>query len=224
MTDADRKFLADLLASFGRGGDAEIARKAAEIIEACAIPTFEEAAKFALRQLGVASSEFELRNEAIRELLMARQEAAVFASRTFMEGTFSAITNYFYDLGRHPFDQEALDELRAQLGYKADWEAKRFALTETGIASELAQAETYRRNGVGAKQWNALDVNSRPSHLALDQAVVKIEQKFNCGGFAADHPLDPKLPPSELVNCHCWLSPVVDDDFEIDPESVWEGQ
>jgi hypothetical protein len=47
---------------------------------------------------------------------------------------------------------------------------------------------------------------------------------MNGGPFAADHPLDPRLPAHELVNCHCWLSPVVDDDFEIDPGHVWEGQ
>jgi hypothetical protein len=223
MSDADRKFLADLLAGFDYFNATDVEKKAAAIIAATSVDTFEEGAKFALRQIGIVSPNFELKNEAIRERLLSRSEAAIFSTRSFMDECFQTITANFYELGRHPYNQESLDELRSILGYKADWEAKRFALTETGIAAELAQVETYRRNAVGAKQWNILDMNTRPDHLELAGAIVAIDQKFNCGGFAADHPLDPNLPPHELCNCHCWLSPVLDENFEIDPANVWEG-
>lgn len=224
MTDSDRAFLANLLANFGYFGDRSVAEKAKEIIAATSVDTFEAAATFALRQLGVADANFELRNEAVRDALLARQDAAIFATRSFMDETFQTITNQFYELGRHPYDSQTIEQLRGILGYKADWEAQRFALTETGIAAELAQIETYRRNGVTAKQWNTLDVNTRPSHAELAGAVVGIDQKFDCGGFAADHPLDPKLPASEICNCHCWLSPVLDEGFEVDPTKLWEGE
>jgi hypothetical protein len=96
-------------------------------------------------------------------------------------------------------------------------------LWRTGIASELAQVETYRRNGVGGKRWNCTGVNTRDAHAELGGESIGIDEKFDCGGYAADHPLDPSLPADELVNCHCWVSPVVSDDFEIDPERIWEG-
>ena len=231
MSDADRKFLLDLLSGFDYFSDASVSVKADAIIRATSFATFEEGAKFALGQLGIVAPEFELKNEKIREALLARSEAAVYATRSYMDDVFQTITHHFYELGQHPYSGESIDELRDILGYKADWQAQRFALTETGIAAELAQIETYRRNGVQAKQWNIQNVNTRPDHVEIAGAVVGVHQMFaldpdgmNGGPFAADHPLDPRLPAHELVNCHCWLSPVVDDDFEIDPGHVWEGQ
>jgi hypothetical protein len=222
LTDADRRFIAELLANYGYYSDANAQAQA--IIEATSIPTFEEAATFALRQLGIASADFELRNERVRDMLLERKSAAVFASRNEAQTAIDTVLENFYALGRNPYNQEFLGQLRKQLGYKADWEAKRFALTETGIAAELAQVETYRRNGIMRKQWNILGQNTRPSHEALSGVQVGINEKFDVGGFEADHPLDPSLPPSELVNCHCWLSPVIDDDYQIDPSQIWEGQ
>ncbi|HZL57334.1 MAG TPA: hypothetical protein VFC21_09645, partial [Bryobacteraceae bacterium] len=125
---------------------------------------------------------------------------------------------------RNPYNDKFVEALRADLDVKTDWQAKRFALTETGIASELAQVETYRRNGVSNKRWNVTGVGTRADHADLSGAVAGIADKFDCGGYAADHPLDPSLPADELVNCHCWISPVVSDDFEIDPDRIWEGQ
>jgi SPP1 gp7 family putative phage head morphogenesis protein len=222
LSDSDRSFLTRLLANFGYFDDVE--KKAQSIIQATSIPTFEEAGKFALRQIGVAASTFDLRNQAILDRLIERKDAAIFSTRSFIDEALSTIATRFHELGESAYSSEMLADLRKVLGYRADWEARRFAVTETGIAAELAQVETYRRNGVEGKQWNILDQNTRPSHQALSGAIVKVDDKFDVGGFPADHPLDPKLPPEELVNCHCWLSPVVDEDFEVNAESIWEGQ
>lgn len=224
LTDSDRKFVADLLQNFDYFSDRAMAEKALEILAGTSVATFEAAGAHALGQIGVASSHFELRNEAIRERLLERSEAAVFSTRSFIDEAMQSITNHFVELGQHPFSADGLEQLREALSYKTGWEAQRFALTETGIAAELAQAETYRRNGVGAKQWNITGINTRPTHAALAGKTVAIEQKFNVGGNGADHPLDPSLPPAELVNCHCYLSPVVDEDFEVNVEGLWEGQ
>jgi hypothetical protein len=222
LSDSDRKFLEDLLADFRYYGDVQA--QAAAIVKATSIDTFEEAAKFALGQIGIKAADFELRNEHIRELLLDRKNAAVYATRSHIDGAMDAVVENFYDLGRNPYNQDLLDQLRKQLGYKAEFEAKRFALTETGIAAELAQVETYRRNGVMRKQWNILGSNTRPTHEVLAGVEADIDEKFNVGGFPADHPCDPTLPAHELVNCHCWLSPVVNDEYQIDPTKIWEGQ
>lgn len=223
LSDADRTFFSNLLASFGYFADAPT--KADAVLRATSFGTFEAAAKYALGQLGVRSAEFDLRNERIREALIERKSAALFATRSHMDGVFRTIIDNFYDLGRNPYNQEFLDGLKDTLGYQTDWEAKRFSLTETGIAAELGQLETYKRNGVQRKQWNTLEQDSsRASHLELNGVAVGIDESFDVGGSAASHPLDPRLPAAELINCHCWLSPVVDDDFQLDPSRIWEGQ
>lgn len=222
FTDDDREFLTRLLADFGYYGDIE--KAAAAIVEATQFETFEAAGKFALQQLGVIAPQFTLKNERLRDFILSRADAAVHATRNNLDGVLDTIVRNFYDLGSNPYDAKFIKELQASIGKATAYEAKRFALTETGIVAELAQVETYRRNGVTRKRWNALGVNTRPSHQVLDGEEVGMDEEFSVGGYPADHPLDPRLPAAELVNCHCWVSPVVSDDFQIDPSQVWEGQ
>jgi hypothetical protein len=221
LKDSDKKLIAELMAKFGV---ADIEQAAAAIVQATSVDTFEAAAQHALGQLGIKAADFELRNERILDNLSQRENAAIFASRNEIAGAMDTIVRNFYELGRNPYDARFIADLKKDLGYKADYQAKRFALTETGIAAELAQAETYRRNGVARKQWNILGANTRPTHAELSGVQVGIDEHFVVGGFEADHPLDPQLPAEELVNCHCWLSPVVDDEYTIDPSRIWEGQ
>ena len=218
----DKQFVASLLANFSYFDNVD--KEAQTIISGTSVDTFESAAKFALGQIGVGSPDFELKNDAIREKLLSRSDAAIFATRSHIDSVFGTIVDQFYELGEHPYSSDFVQQLRSDLGVKTEFEAKRFALTETGIASELAQVETYRRNGVQEKRWNITGVNTRPTHADLSGAEIGIADKFDVGGSAADHPLDPTLPPEELVNCHCWISPVVSDDFQLDPSNIWEGE
>jgi hypothetical protein len=222
LSDEDVRVLVSLLSSFGYFADES--ERAEAIVKATAFATYEKAAEFALGQIGVRDVQFELRNPKLMENLLDRREAVIFANRSHMDQVFSTITKHFYELGRNPFDKEFLSQLRKDLRYNTTWEAKRFSLTETGITAELAQIETYRQNGVQRKRWNILGANTRPTHEALDGVEVAIDEEFDVGGYPADHPLDPSLPAAELVNCHCWMSPVVDDTYQIDPERVWTGE
>jgi len=220
LTVEEREYLQRLLADWDNYGN--VMELAAVIAAGGRQEVYQAAGTFALGQLGI-KADFELKNERILDALRARSQADIFATRGNIERVFDTIVRNFYDLGSNPFDRAFLDELKSDLGYKTDYEAKRFALTETGIAAESAQMETWRRNGVTRKQWRILGVNTRPTHQALDKVTVGIEEKFLVGGFEADHPLDPTLPPEELINCHCWSKPVVDVNFQIDPAGVWSG-
>ncbi len=222
MTDNDRKLLDDIIAKYGIFND--VSETATNIVNKEYVDTFEDAAKFGTKQLGVANPQFELKNERIRDFLLNRRSAVVNSTRNHVDQVYSTIIENFYDLGANPYDKAFITALKKDLAYKTDWEAKRFALTETGIVAEQAQVETYRKNSVGRKQWNATGNNTRDSHLKLHGVIIDIDQKFNVGGSPADHPLDESLPAAELVNCHCWLSPVVDEDFDIDPRNVWRGE
>ena len=227
LSDRDRQLIVDLLTGFSYYDDVELVAKA--IVEATREETFEAAATFALRQLGIAAADFSLRNESIRAALLERVSAEIFATRNNIAGVMESIVRNFYELGRNPFDRKFLADLRRELGDVTMAQAKRFALTETEIAAEMAQLETFRRNGVQRKKWNALGQNTRPSHQAMDGTEAGIDEKFALGStdgntYLVDSPSDPSLPPHELINCRCWLSPVVNDEFQIDPQGIWEGQ
>ena len=220
LSSEEREFLTRLLNEWGYYGDVD--QVAAALVQQGRKEVYEAASTFALAQLGV-SADFNLRNERILDALKARGQADVFATRKHVDRVFDTIIRNFYDLGSNPYDRTFLDELKRDLGYKTDYEAKRFALTETGIAAESAQIETWRRSGVTQKMWRILGQNTRPSHQALEKVKVGIDEKFLVGGYEADHPLDPTLPPEELINCHCWSLPVVGDDFRIEAGRVWDG-
>lgn len=227
LSDKDRQLIVDLLAGFSYYDDVETV--AAAIVEATRQETFEAAATFALRQLGIAAADFSLRNETIRAALLERVSAEIFATRNNIAGVMDSIVRNFYELGRNPADRKFLADLRQQMGDVTMAQAKRFALTETAIAAEMAQIETFRRNGVQRKKWHALGQNTRPSHQAMDDVEADIDEKFALASddgnvYLADYPSDPSLPPHELINCRCWMSPVVNDEFQIDPDRIWEGQ
>jgi hypothetical protein len=217
----DRQILVAMLAEFAYYEDLD--EQARIITEAALLPTFEDAAKFALKKLGVASPSFELKNARVKDNILGRASALVKSSNGHQDAAVDTILRNFYDLGRNPYDDKFVAELKKTLNRKADWEARRFALTETGIVSEVAQHEVYKRSGVEAKRWNATGANTRQSHLDIAGAEIPIEKKFSVGGRAGAHPLDPALPANEIVNCHCWLSPVVDENYSASPDRIWEG-
>jgi hypothetical protein len=221
LSPADKKLIAELIAKVGFFENAQAMAEA--ITKATALDTFEQASKFALGQLGVTST-FELRNERVRDRILNRAQTLTYSSQRHGEATLETIVRNFYDLGRNPYNDAFLKDLKKTIGVQTDFEARRFALTETAIVSEMATHETWKRNGVGRKRWNATGVNTRESHIALAGAEVAMDKSFVVGESRGDHPCDPSLPPDEIVNCHCWLTPVIDDSFEIDPQAIWEGQ
>ena len=222
LSEQDKRFIAELFLRFGGYLNAEeVARR---ILEATSIPTYEAAGQFALGQIGVANAVFELRNETIRDRILNRAQTLNYASTRHGSDTLETIVRNFYDLGRNPYDANFVRELKHTIQVKTEWEARRFALTETGIVAEIAQHDTFRRNGVGRKRWNIRGINTRPDHQDLEGVEVMISESFDVGGSMAEHPLDPDLPPDQLVNCRCYLTPVVDETFEIDPRRVWEGE
>lgn len=226
LSDGDRALIVELLRDFGYYDDLETV--AAAIVEATRFDTFEEAATSALKNLGIAAPDFELRNPAIQDALRARASAEIFATRNNIDAVMGSIVRNFYDLGRNPYDKQFIAELRSQLGDVTRAQAERFALTETAIAAEYAQLETYRRNGVQRKQWNALGERTRPSHAAMDGKQADMDKPFLVASsdgatYPCASPSDPTLPAHELINCRCWMTPVVDDDYQLDPAAVWEG-
>ncbi|MCY8354606.1 hypothetical protein MOD14_10545 [Bacillus haynesii] len=94
--------------------------------------------------------------------------------------------------------------------------ARTTAITEVLAASSAAQQEAYSQSpAVIAKKWRhsgGKKNNPRENHMALDGTIVGVDEAFTIpvSGETCMHPRDSKLSAKERVNCHCVLSPVVD--------------
>lgn len=65
-------------------------------------------------------------------------------------------------------------------------------------------ANAYHRNGTPVfKRWVCLFKNSRHSHEEADGQYRVLEDPFQVGGYPADFPGDPNLPPQLRINCQC---------------------
>ncbi|MCU4667633.1 phage minor head protein [Bacillus paralicheniformis] len=97
--------------------------------------------------------------------------------------------------------------------------ARTTAITEVLAASSAAQQEAYSQSpAVIAKKWRhsgGKKNNPRENHMALDGTVIGVDEEFVIPGSGETcmHPRDSKLSAKERVNCHCVLSPVVDNNI-----------
>jgi len=84
---------------------------------------------------------------------------------------------------------------------------KTIARTEATYLLNKIKFEVHKDAGFAYKMWhNPCDERSRPHHAELNGKKIPINEKFNVGGYKADHPGDKSLPASEIVSCRCWLS------------------
>lgn len=107
---------------------------------------------------------------------------------------------------------ESVDQLakRVDRVFRNPRRARTIARTEVGIANQTGQLEGFRQSGiVERKRWRTSRINTRDSHAATDGQTVELGQRFELGsGATAEHPLDPSLPASDIVNCRCFVVPV----------------
>ncbi|MGL5126159.1 MAG: phage minor head protein [Fusobacteriaceae bacterium] len=83
--------------------------------------------------------------------------------------------------------------------------AKTIARTETSYAVNNATHFTALEAGMNNKTWLHVGggKEDRETHLTLDGKTIKMNEKFNVGGYLADHPHDSNLPARESINCYC---------------------
>ncbi|MEC1255091.1 MULTISPECIES: phage minor head protein [Bacillus] len=97
--------------------------------------------------------------------------------------------------------------------------ARTTAITEVLAASSAAQHESYAQSpAVKKKKWRhsgGKKNNLRENHIDLDGTVIGVDEEFHIPGSGETcmFPRDPKLSAGERVNCHCVLSPVVDNEI-----------
>lgn len=86
-----------------------------------------------------------------------------------------------------------------------DTRANAIANTETTAVYEMGRDITFTEAGVEWTQWlhSGLSDNARPSHVAANNQVREMGEKFDIGGVPMAYPGDPEAPASEVVNCKC---------------------
>lgn len=99
--------------------------------------------------------------------------------------------------------------------------ARSTALTETLTAHSKAQLEAYMQNpAVDRKEWGhsgEKSITPRENHIDMDGQVVNVDEPFDLLGADGESykpmiPRDSSLPPGERINCHCFITPVVNDE------------
>ncbi len=85
------------------------------------------------------------------------------------------------------------------------------ARTQVIEASNAGSIATARVSGLDMlKEWIATpDPRTRPTHIAADGQRQPLSEPFTVGGYSADFPADPSLPPSERYNCRCTVGYVM---------------
>jgi F like protein len=104
----------------------------------------------------------------------------------------------------------------------AEPRARTIARTEVNGAMNAVVDQTNHRvdamfpevdDGI-MKEWSATeDLRTRPSHVAADGQVVRLDDSFTVGGASLQFPGDPSGPPGEIINCRCTTLTVLSDEL-----------
>ena len=88
--------------------------------------------------------------------------------------------------------------------------ARTTAITENRRMYHGAQYQSFLDNEyIVSKEWKHTHGIKEPRkmHVKADGQTVAKFYPFVINGIECDYPLDPKLPPEESVNCHCYMIP-----------------
>ena len=59
------------------------------------------------------------------------------------------------------------------------------------------------QGGQGYKMWLGRVVNERPTHLAVNNTIIPIDDLYQVGDEQAQRPGDVSLSAAEVINCRC---------------------
>lgn len=106
-----------------------------------------------------------------------------------------------------------MDRVTAVFGEAKGWRAENIARTETARAVNQGRTEGFRQSGVvERREWIAtMDARTRETHLEAHGQIVGIDEPFIVGGYEADSPGSPDLPPEESCACRCTTAPVIEE-------------
>lgn len=106
------------------------------------------------------------------------------------------------------------DRVQDVMGDRIRSSNETIARTESNITHSNADLMSWQQSGVvGGKRWlAALDDRTRSSHVEAHGQIVGLDAEFNVGGNRMQGP-GIGGPASEVVNCRCSMTPVLDIDM-----------
>lgn len=102
---------------------------------------------------------------------------------------------------------ELADRVRASAGVTGR-KATLAARTAVIGTANRASFETAKAVGLDdtQKQWSSsMDARVRPTHIRANGQLRPLNEPFTVGGWPADFPGDPQLPPPERYSCRCTI-------------------
>ncbi|UVF61432.1 portal protein [Gordonia phage DalanDe] len=110
--------------------------------------------------------------------------------------------------------KEIEGEVRKVIGARAPWR-KQLAVAVTTAAVEGARDMVYKQApNIYVKQWNSQhDPRVRPSHVHADNQQREPHKPFKVGKALLQFPCDPSGPPEEVINCRCYTTQELSDEY-----------
>lgn len=168
---------------------------------------FEFVGEDSLSEL-VPDAEFVFNEQVVRNL---EREAERLAKRTG-DTTRSRIAALIADAqGEGESGSQMASRINRAFGIRRR-DAITIARTEVLKANQSAQLEAFSQSGVvERKQWNSSrDSSVRDSHM-IDGQIVGLNESFTLDdGEQARSPGDPNLSASNIINCRCFVTPVLE--------------
>lgn len=225
LSESDRLFFMNLFSKYGMEREAqEFVREIANVN----IDNYNKAAQFALSKLKLTNVRFSLTNPYLITKLEKRAETFPASSKVAFQDSVTTIQERFIEQGLAPYDSKFFRDIQNDLGYLYEYEAIRYARSETGHVQSAAQFDLYEKNGVEGKEWTTATFGVRPTHqdvviFGTKRKYGRMDETFNVGGHEAQYPLDSSLPAKEFCNCRCDIMPYFfNDEFTV-PRQVWNG-
>lgn len=151
-----------------------------------------------------------------------------------MRNTYSQVGDHLWATARAQMAEgfeagESMDQMAARLRRSAGLSSRSSVLvarTSVIESSNYGSIAMARASGLQMeKEWIATpDLRTRPTHLAADGQRVPLNEPFTVGGYAADFPADPSLPPSERYRCRCTQGYVMPDRPKQQPSGTIDQQ
>jgi hypothetical protein len=225
LSEADKNFFLRLFSRYDMYNEAQEFRRE---IDKDNIRSYDRASQFALEKLKLTNIKFNLTNPFLISTLEARSATFPESSKVTFENSIQTIQERFIEQGLAPYDSKFFRDIQRDLGYQHEYEAIRYARSETGHVQSVAQNELYKRNGVEGKEWVTATFGVRDTHkdvYALDtgKKYTGINGLFQVGEWTAQYPLDSSLGPEEFCNCRCDVLPYFFHGVYETPSSIWSG-
>lgn len=105
--------------------------------------------------------------------------------------------------------KEITDRVRGVFNNLSRYEARRIAMTETGIAYNFARDKAMTDAGIEYKAWiTSHGLNVRESHRQAEEdygpeSPIPIDEPFVVDGEELMYPGDPSGSPGNVINCQC---------------------